>query len=344
MRRTHRFAFTLVELLVVIAIIGILIGLLLPAINAAREAGRRAACVNKLKQCSLALLSYESSYGYLPPASAKGPLVDASPSKGGMPFNLWVAIFPFMESNDLYRRLDFTKNTNTAPNSQLTTTVVVSQFLCPSWTKSPIQPNRCTLYNDPTTAAVTCYVGCWGPTSSHDAVTCSTFCSCSITQTNPVCYCCQTSDHHNAAGYPNSNRYVAVFDPETPIGCKLNKVTDGTSHTIVAGEQVPDMTAHSMMFGLNGAVAITGIPLTTDVKSLCPSGGITGQDPHTSNPPDICDGFKSMHAGVCNFAMVDASVHGFPLTIDYEVYNDLGTKAGGESTTTTTHVPVLPPD
>ena len=340
MRRRYS-AFTLVELLVVIAIIGILIGLLLPAINAAREAGRRTACVNKLKQCSLALLDYEASWGRLPAASSKGPL---GVGKGGMPFNLWVAVFPFMESNDLYRRLDFTKDPNAAPNLQMATTTVFAQFLCPSWTLSPIQPNRCTLYPDPATAVVTCYEGCWGPTSSHDASVCSTFCPCSLTQTNPVCYCCQTSDHQSARGYPNSNRYIAVFDPETPIGCKLNQVTDGTSHTIMAGEQLPDRTAHSSLFSLNGAVAITGIPLTSDITSLCPSGGISGQDPHTSNPPDSCDGFKSLHPGVCNFAMVDASVHCFPLTIDYEVYNDLGTKAGGEISTTTTHVSVLPPN
>ena len=62
----RKYGFTLIELLVVITIIGMLVGLLMPAVQSAREAGRRAQCLNNQKQVSLALLQYEGERGYFP--------------------------------------------------------------------------------------------------------------------------------------------------------------------------------------------------------------------------------------------------------------------------------------
>src|SRR6187401_1724514 len=99
--RTRR-AFTLVELLVVIAIIGILVALLLPAVQAAREAGRRAQCSNNMKQMVLATHNYMDTLRSMPPFSCPPP-----PGSTGGGWSLQARILPYLEQQNLQGLINF---------------------------------------------------------------------------------------------------------------------------------------------------------------------------------------------------------------------------------------------
>ena len=118
--------FTLVELLVVIAIIGILIGMLLPAIQSVREAARRIACANHLKQIGLAFHSYESAHRSIPPSR-----LDRS---GGVSWA--VHILPFIENQNFFDGWDLNRwyydQGSTVAEGDTLRTTSVTIFFCPS--------------------------------------------------------------------------------------------------------------------------------------------------------------------------------------------------------------------
>ncbi|MGD9645955.1 MAG: DUF1559 domain-containing protein [Pirellulales bacterium] len=124
-RRPYSAGFTLVELLVVIAIIGVLIALLLPAVQAAREAGRRLSCSNNLKQIGLAQHNFHDTKGHFagslrPPGLTNAPRIS------------WITyLLPYFEQPAVFNRYDQKLNWHQDPNRALVGTNI-SMLLCPS--------------------------------------------------------------------------------------------------------------------------------------------------------------------------------------------------------------------
>ena len=108
---------------------GVLVALLLPAVQAAREAARRAQCTNNLRQIAIALHNYHDTFKTLPPAYI--------PDKDGKPMHSWrVLILPFLEQGGLHQQYRFNEPWD-SPHNRALTNVPLPVFTCPS----AAQPN-----------------------------------------------------------------------------------------------------------------------------------------------------------------------------------------------------------
>ncbi|MBM4091140.1 MAG: DUF1559 domain-containing protein [Planctomycetes bacterium] len=131
----RRPGFTLIELLVVIAIIGILVALLLPAVQAAREAGRRMQCNNNLRQIGLALHNFHDARGFLPPGGISGSSVTEAHEALGIPTGVehgWaVFVLPYLEQQVAYDAYDMRRDWR-APQNRNARETKLPVFACPS--------------------------------------------------------------------------------------------------------------------------------------------------------------------------------------------------------------------
>ena len=284
-----RPAFTLVELLVVIAIIGILVSLLLPAVNAAREAARRAQCLNKMRQLALACLNYESNHQSLPTGSRIEDIekdfsnCSSSPDRPGQaPWT--VLILPYMEDTALHDGFEieelFTSTTNvrgSAINHELFKRDNPA-FKCPTDPVSNIGTNYLT------------YMGVQGGGPC------------------PVC----TSQSNQRVFYDNG---AMILNSKI----SLRKITDGTSKTFLIGEsRFADQSRQDGQFfpGWTGwaSSAKSGrwaMPMVlTGMSAL----GINSLDPVQFDPSRTgtlnyqTRAFGSHHPGGANFARTDGSL------------------------------------
>jgi len=323
--------FTLIELLVVIAIIAILIGLLLPAVQKVREAAARSKCSNNFKQIGLALHNYHDVYNRLPAGGRCGvntPPVNILPNDAADDGNLnwgddrgsWlVYILPFMEQEPLYRQFPDIKTTvnpaGVAAGLAAVRTARVSNYRCPSDGEN-LNEGR------------TNYVGSFGGQCSigpcgydPNQINCQTYAG---GVGPPWLGMVASPDHGNSL---SSRDIRGMFNR---LGATINfaTISDGLSNTIAVGEILTAQTDHSWnlcWISFNGGVAHAGtiIPINyiTDQQVAC------GSNPQRSYQNwNLSFGFKSRHAGGCNFLLGDGSVRFISQTIDPKTYTYLGTR------------------
>ncbi len=207
-----RSAFTLVELLVVIAIIGVLVSLLLPAVQSARESARRTQCNNNLKQIGLVIHNFEGAYGTFPAAATR---VEIDTWMHGPTW--WIYTMPYMEQQNTYSRITFPRSTfwlgstgaEALANKEIWRNVRFGYMECPSSVGAVAR------FSNSASSGDTGYQ-------------------------RPTYTCILGATPHPTAMNANSQFRGPISDGGVitlASGQRMSTVTDGTSNTIMVGEQ-----------------------------------------------------------------------------------------------------------
>ncbi|AGA30834.1 DUF1559 domain-containing protein [Singulisphaera acidiphila] len=315
MSRRHATArgFTLIELLVVISIIGILIALLLPAVQAAREAARRAQCTNNLKQLALAAHNYESANGCFPMGS---PVKVATYSSGWIKageydwgHSIFVAMLPQMEQSALFNAVNFSLNIEMPENMTIHPSQI-NALLCPSdstgWQiDTPTQwanyPGFRVAHGSYSGSTGTWSHWAWSPSSTPSLAT--------------------LASQDNGIFFVNSRTRIA-------------DVTDGTSNTILLGERaLPDRYRTFTNWWFSGW---TGASLFDTLTAMNPQRLVAISSLPAPGPSDwpgvqdnaLMNSASSRHPGGANFAMADGSVRFLKETIQSWPVDSFGNPTG----------------
>jgi prepilin-type N-terminal cleavage/methylation domain-containing protein len=313
--------FTLVELLVVIAIIGILIALLLPAVQAARDAARRSACTNNMRQIGLALHNYHEARKAFPSATyAYKACNHVPPNRAGDTRTLnatgWLSVLPFLEVGAIATQYDYNQAASSAITNQTTNpgaiqgdpersgnAKVVSTklpvFLCPSDPSDPFQPTGSQFYSITPTTSLR------GARTNYDFST-----NCRV-------------DCNFWASLPVIQRHL--FGENSRTG--LADVKDGASNTIAVCETTLDVVnGNGNCWGYRGWV-MNGV----DPACIQQSGrGINvwyrAGRPELRTPGQLGSwGWPgSNHPGGCHFVYADGSAHFLSESTAFTVLSTLG--------------------
>lgn len=329
MRKLGRTGFTLVELLVVIAIIGILVALLLPAIQAAREAARRGECHNNVKQFVLAAQNYHGVYNTFPRFTY--PATGRSHWQG---YSVHTMLLPYIEQQATFDQIDFLPPGREWYNggNDFMKTTKIDGFLCPS-DVSPVNFGSTDVWH----AGPGCnYAVSIGPTLDWDN-----------TNTTPGVFRMHVE---------TAMRDVIDGTSNTIMASEMLR-GDDSGGTYVPGEPVRNAQYGSFPSVSKADIDAWGVQCEANKHDHLSSNGWHWQGANMTqnvfntvappnyqfptciavNPPGMAsdrDGLypaRSRHPGGCNTAMVDGSVQFLTDDIEWDLYQALGTRAGGEA-------------